>query len=121
MMLCALILLSAGSYAQSNGPTAADPPVQLPACPTLEGVDANIAAALDQYCRLVVAAHHALVDRAVTAAAAAALRDIEPKLAAAQAAADEARRRHGACTIEGAILGAGLTLGASLLGAHLGE
>lgn len=114
MMLCAMILLSVSGFAQSNGVKAADPEAaanvnRLPACPTLDGVDDGVAAALAKYCAAVLAAHAASVDRAVTEAAAAVERELRPKLAAAEAA-------HRACTLEGAILGAGLSLGAVLLG-----
>ncbi len=112
-----LILICANGYAQSNAPKAAaeDAPTAsavLPACPTLTGVDEGVADALTRYCAAVLAAHKAAVDRAVTAAAAAVERDLQPQLAAAQAA-------HRSCTLEGAIMGAGLTLAASLLGGHL--
>lgn len=99
----------APSYAQSNAATTEPAPVTIPACPTLpEGIDDAIKAALDQYCASVAAAWKVAVDRAVVAAAAATERDVQPQLAAARAA-------HRSCTLEGAILGAGLTFATTLL------
>lgn len=141
---CGILLLTicAIAYGQSNGrPT--DAPVAgsgvgieaagggspataaaqagsfLPSCPTLDVADEGVQAALTAYCRAVLAAHHAAVHAAVTAAAAAVERDVQPKLAAAQADADAARAAHRACTIEGAILGAAVAVGAHLLHAAI--
>ena len=87
----------------------------IPACPKLDLDDEGVQAALAAYCRAVLAAHHAAVHAAVTAAAAAVERDVQPKLAAARADAEAARAAHRGCTIEGAILGAAVAVGAHLL------
>lgn len=87
----------------------------IPDCPTLDLDDEGVRAALAAYCRAVLAAHHAAVHAAVTAAAAAVERDVAPKLAAARADAEAARAAHRGCTIEGAILGAAVAVGAHLL------
>ena len=110
---------SPGAEAPGGGAGAAAAPEAassiLPACPTLDVDDPGVQAALEAYCRAVLAAHRAAVHAAVTAAAAAVERDVQPKLAAAQADADAARAAHRACTIEGAILGAAVAVGAHLL------
>ena len=111
-----LLTICGLAFAQSSAPKTDDPPASvLPACPKLDLDDEGVQAALEAYCRAVLAAHHAAVHAAVTAAAAAVERDVQPKLAAAQADADAARAAHRACTIEGAILGAAVAVGAHLL------
>ena len=109
LMMLVTTICAAG-FAQSNeGSTEPAAPVTIPVCPTLpETIDAAVRAALDQYCASVAAAWKAAVDRAVVAAAAATERDVQPQLAAARAA-------HRSCTLEGAILGAGLTFATTLL------
>lgn len=107
MMLA--ITTCASVYAQSNGGSTEPAPVTIPACPTLPTeIDDSIRAALDAYCDAVAKAWKAAVDRAVVAAAAAVERDVQPQLA-------EARAAHRSCTLEGAILGAGLTFATTLL------
>lgn len=137
-----LLTICATGFAQSNAPRTDDaaPPrdaeagasetvqeaparaVQastIPACPKLDLDDEGVQAALAAYCRAVLAAHHAAVHAAVTAAAAAVEREVQPELAAARADADAARAAHRACTIEGAILGAAVAVGAHLLHAAI--
>ena len=110
-----LLTICGLAFAQSNAPKTDDPASVLPACPKLDLDDEGVQAALTAYCQAVMAAHHAAVHAAVTAAAAAVERDVQPKLAAAQADADAARAAHRACTVEGAILGAAVAVGAHLL------
>ena len=139
---CVILLLTicVTSFAQSNGPRTDAPVAQqarqapedaggapaaaqpaaaagsiLPSCPRLDVDDPGVQAALAAYCKAVLAAHHAAVHAAVTAAAAAVERDVQPKLAAARADAEAARAAHRGCTIEGAILGAAVAVGAHLL------
>ena len=105
--------------ATGGAPPAAQPAAStgsiLPDCPRLDVDDAGVQAALAAYCKAVLAAHRAAVHAAVTAAAAAVERDVAPKLAAARADAEAARAAHRGCTIEGAILGAAVAVGAHLL------
>ena len=102
----------ADATVQAGTPTA---PSVIPACPKLDLDNEGVQAALAAYCRAVLAAHHAAVHAAVTAAAAAVERDVQPKLSAARADAEAARAAHRGCTIEGAILGAAVAVGAHLL------